>query len=516
MNLPGLAGLMMMWIESKRLKSWPLFLRLMLIAGLVLSGCQATTAAISPTVQPSNIPSSPPIQESTRPADTPTPVQTRPTQTPTLPPEPQPGEASIGDPYAPEMGNTGYDVISYTLDLILDPGQAALTAEVRMEIEIMYPALSRLSLDFAGFEITSLQVNGQAADFERTDQKLWIELPDPAYAGEVIPVRIAYSGEPLVEPSPYVPFISHLGLYFPGRSIFTLSEPNGAHYWYPCNDHPKDKATFRIRMSVPPEYTAVSIGSLLETGENSDGTRYYLWDHPTPTATYLTMLAVGNYERIENQTPNGVPLRHYIFPDLKDEFLFATANIGEALDWISELYGPYPFEAFGYTTTRLVSLASETQTMVILPETGLNEETVIHELAHMWFGDWVSLDSWADMWLKEGAAIYTYLLWQTRQDPAALDYFMQERTAQLQAESSGFVLGNLPKSQLLGTDTYWKGAALLHALRNEIGDDAFFNGMRQFLVRFGGQSASRQEFFGLMEEISGQELDDFFDLWLSN
>jgi aminopeptidase N len=266
---------------------------------------------------------------------------------------------------------------------------------------------------------------------------------------------------------------------------------------------------------VPAEYTAVSIGSLIEAGENPDGARYYLWDHPAPTATYLTMLAVGMYEIVEGQTPAGVPLRHYVFPDLKDEFSSATTSVGEALDWISERFSPYPFEAFGYVTTRFVSLASETQTMVILPETGLNEETVIHELAHMWFGDWVSLDSWADMWLKEGAAIYTYLLWQTRADPDALDYFMQERTDRLQAESSGFALGNLPKSQLLGTDTYWKGAAVLHALRKQIGDEAFFNGMRQLLQQYGGQNVSRKDFKVLMEQSSGQDLNAFFDLWLS-
>jgi aminopeptidase N len=414
------------------------------------------------------------------------------------------------------MGNSGYDVTSYALDFYLDPSQAELSAAAELLIEVTYPALDRFSLDFAGFDITDLLVDEKPASFERVDQKLWINLPEPAYAGQKLSLHITYSGEPVVEPSPYVPFISHLGLYFPGGSIFTLSEPNGAHYWYPSNDHPRDKAAFRIKMSVPPEYTAVSIGSLVESGENPDSTRYFVWEHPTPVAPYLTMLAVGRYELLESQSPGGISLRHFVFPDLKDEFLMATTSTGEALDWISDLYGPYPFEAFGYVTTRLVSLASETQTMVILPETGLNEETVIHELAHMWFGDWVSLDSWADMWLKEGAAIYTYLLWQTRQDPAALDYFMQARTARLQADSSGYALGDLPKAQLLGTDTYWKGAALLHALRKQIGDEAFFDGMRLFLQRYGGQSASRQDFITVMEETSGQELGDFFDLWLFN
>ena len=152
--------------------------------------------------------------------------------------------------------------------------------------------------------------------------------------------------------------------------------------------------------------------------------------------------------------------------------------------------------------------------MVVLPEISINEETLIHEMAHMWFGDWVSLDTWADMWLKEGPAIYTYLLWQTRDNPQDLDIFMADRTAKLLAHPDGYALENLPKSQLLGTDTYWKGAAVFHALRKEIGDEAFFDGLRTYLENYGGGNASYQDFKAVMESMSGTSLDEFFEQWV--
>lgn len=435
---------------------------------------------------------------------------------PTSTPEPQAGSASIGDPYAPELGNSGYDVQAYNLQFDLDPAQAFVKAQAEVIISSSLPALNRLSLDFAGYEIESLQVNGQPAAFERQDRKLWIDLPAPLFFGETTALQIVYSGQPPDLASPYVPFVSHLGLYFPGGTIFTLSEPDGAHFWYPCNNHPLDKAEYAIRITVPGEFTALSNGTLIEQRSNSDGTTTYLWQHPFPMAPYLSMLAVGQYQQIEERSPGGIPIRHYIYPDRLIEFQTAAAVTGEALDWMAELYGPYPFEAFGFVTTRLVSLASETQTMVILPETSLNEETVIHEIAHMWFGDWVSLTSWSDMWLKEGAAIYTYLLWQTRENPQDLDYFMRQRTERLQANPSGYALNELPKSQLLGTDTYWRGAAVFHALRQQIGDPAFFTGLRTFIQRFGGGNASADDFFDVMQEISGQDLQNFRLEWIES
>ena len=212
-------------------------------------------------------------------------------------------------------------------------------------------------------------------------------------------IAISYAGRPEIRRSPYVPFIDHLGLlYSEPDNLFVLAEPDGARFWFPCNDHPRDKATFSFQLTVPSEMIGVANGSLQDTIQNPDGTRTYLWEDPYPTATYLAVVGVGNYDLLEFNSPDGVPVRNYIYPDLNTEFNSAAQITGEALDWMASQYGPYPFDNFGYMTSRLVGLASETQTMVVLPEISINEETLIHEMAHMWFGDLVTMQWFDDVW----------------------------------------------------------------------------------------------------------------------
>jgi aminopeptidase N len=152
--------------------------------------------------------------------------------------------------------------------------------------------------------------------------------------------------------------------------------------------------------------------------------------------------------------------------------------------------------------------------MVLLNEDMLNEETVIHEIAHMWFGNWVTMASWADMWHNEGFAIYLSLMWQTRANPGALNIFMQNLEAEVGREASAEPLGALDRHRLFGFDSYQRGALMIHHLRLEIGDEAFFEALRVYLERFGGGVATREDFIGVFEEVSGQELDDFFVRWL--
>lgn len=460
---------------------------------------QITTAS-DPTTPPSPTPTSSP---------TPTPAPPTPTSAPAS------GEQSAGDSYAPELGNDGYDVQQYILELELEPNTPQIRGLTTIQAISEYENLVQLSLDFAGFEISSLDVNNQPSGFQRQGEKLVVDLAQPVNAGELFEIQIAYAGSPEVEPSEFVPFLSHLGLFYPGdAAIFTMSEPDGAHHWYPCNDHPTDKARYRFEISIPEPLVAVANGVLVETRPQSDDRVVYVWEHDAPMAPYLSVVAVGDYVLLERETQQGIPVRNYIFPDLQDEFAVFDLITLEALDWIGELVGPYPFETFGFVTVRQVRAASETQSMVIIPDTMLNEETIVHEIAHMWFGDWVSLESWGDMWLKEGLAIYFSLLWQTRNEPSGLDIYMDSLTPRVLEKSSSQPLGDLPRELLYTYDSYWKGAVFQHALRKEIGDQAYFQGLRDYLRRYGGGTASRAEFQSVMESTAGKPLEAFFSDWL--
>ena len=128
----------------------------------------------------------------------------------------------------------------------------------------------------------------------------------------------------------------------------------------------------------------------------------FIWNHDFPMATYLAQVAVGDYVRLEGVTPAGTPIRHYVFPDLVPRIEALDPVAADALDWMGQRFGPYPFETFGFVTADVRRLSLETQTMVLLSDQMLTERIIVHEISHMWFGNWVSLDSWADMWRNEG------------------------------------------------------------------------------------------------------------------
>jgi aminopeptidase N len=426
---------------------------------------------------------------------------------------PQQGAPSIGDEYAPELGNTGYDVQHYMLQFTFDPAQTFVDGAATLNALATFHNLTELSLDFSGYEIEALTVDSAPAEYTRDRGKLIITLPVALFEGQPFTIFIDYQGVPIQTSSRYVPFIHHLGLQFLPGNIYAVNEPDGARYWFPANDHPQDKATFSMEITVPGGFEAISNGVLTRELSNPDSTTY-IWEHSSPMATYLATVAVGDYEFLQSTSPNGIPLGHYYFSDLRDPFQQAVSVTGEALDWMGELFGEYPFESFGFVTTRLIRASLETQTMVILSENMLNEETVIHEIAHQWFGNWVSMASWADMWHNEGFAVYVSLMWQTRDNPESLNIFMQNLAAEVDREASTDPLGNLAPQRLFGFDSYQRGALMIHNLRRLVGDDAFFEGLRAYFELYGGGAASRDDFISVMEDKSMMNLDVFFAEWL--
>ncbi len=430
------------------------------------------------------------------------------------------GGRSLGDPYAPELGNTGYDVKHYTIRIALDPAVEAFSSTVTIEAEAAIENLGEMSLDFIGFEIESLLVDGVPALFSREEDKLVIQLPEPMAAGELFTIEVDYAGTPDDRPSRYVPFAESIGMFYGDKeTIYVLSEPDGARFWFPNNDHPKDKATYRFEVTVPAGLTAVTNGTLLTTLEDtpmpddSPGTTF-VWEHNYPMASYLATIAVGEYKRVEGESPSGIVLRDYVFPDKRGEFVRSTANVGDAIEWMIDLFGEYPFEEFGYVTVHAPGVSLETQTMVLLSSGMLDERTVTHEMAHMWFGDWVSLDSWGEMWRNEGFATYVTILWENRDDPEEVDLVMAGVRSSLEDDGIDQPLLNPPPQRLFSTNSYFGGALMIHELRQEVGDEAFFAGLEVYFAEYGGGTASDAQFQEIMEEASGQSLDAFFEKWL--
>jgi aminopeptidase N len=415
-------------------------------------------------------------------------------------------------------------VQQYTLRMALDPASTEIKANVTITAAATLDQLETFSLDFSGYQIQELRVNGELAEYRREPNKLWVLLPALQSKGENFTVDIAYSGTGQNTPSRYLPVLDHVGMFFePPDLIYVASEPDGAHDWFPCNDHPRDKAAFRFEIYVPQGMQVAANGTLLETNTGADDpfpggglTDEYVWEETSPMATYLATVAVSHYTRLDGSSPNGIPLRSYVFPSSENEFKQTSAPVGEALDWMSTMFGGYPFDKFGYVLVTNLGASLEDQTMVILDEAMLDENTMIHEMAHMWFGDWVSLNTWGEMWRNEGFATYISMMWQFRNNPQGLNQTIQRYEGQIQLNPSGYALDNLPPADLFGFDSYVKGAVVVHNLRQTVGDQAFFAGLKDYLAKYGGGTATDAQFQAVMEQASGMNLDAFFTKWVQS
>ncbi len=486
----------------------PQIAQIFLILGMWLAGCGET--AVPTATPPVNTPAS-------QLEPTPT-LLASPTAVITQPPDPtatpQPDGLSIGDPYAPELGNAGYDVTHYTLIMALDPAVENIDATVEIRGVVTAPELATLSLDFVGFAVSEALLDGQPVAFAHENDKLILFPARPLAENSPFALSISYAGNPVERPSPYVGFAASLGMSFVnGESIYVLSEPDGARFWFPNNDHPRDKATYRFEITVPQGLTAVANGLLVQEVE-TEIDRTFIWEHNYPMASYLATVVVGDFARLESVSPDGVLLRHYVTDSAREEFETAVADIGETVDWMSDLLGPYPFEAFGFVTADVSGVSLETQTMVLLANNMIGQRTTVHELAHQWFGNWVSLESWQQMWRNEGFATYLQLMWENRDDPEEFELMMEAVRSAVEDNGEDFPLGDPPPAKLFSFNTYFGGALFVHELRQEMGDEAFFSGLQTYFATYGGGTASDDEFRTVMETAVGRSLNDFFAEWL--
>ncbi|MCB0046358.1 MAG: M1 family metallopeptidase [Caldilineaceae bacterium] len=429
---------------------------------------------------------------------------------------PQLGAPGLGDRLYPGLGNGGYDVTRYDLSLTVDVEQNSLDADIRIDA-VATQALSRFNLDFYGLEIDALTVNGAEAEYARAGSELQITPAVPLTESVPFQVQIAYHGtpEPLTDGSVG---IDSLGWQTQPGGIYAASEPNGSMNWYPLNNHPSDKAAYTFSVTVPAPYQVAMNGVLTaQTATEMDGKAAvtYTWEMAQPMAGYLTTIQINQYDVETAETAAGVDLRNY-FPaetpeSVRDDF-DATE---EMLAYLEARLGPYPFDAYGVVLlTEDVGWALETQTLSIFPPRGGPEHTVMHELAHQWFGNSVSPATWEDIWLNEGFASYFHLLWTEETDgPEAFQTAMTNLYLQLQATETGSPIPADP-SELFGRAVYYRGAWTLHALRLATGDEQFFAILRTYYDRHAGGSVTTADFLAVVDELAGADAVALVEAWL--
>jgi aminopeptidase N len=439
----------------------------------------------------------------------------RPGETATTEPaavDPVAGAAGVGDSYFPDAGGGGYDVEHYDIDLTWHPDTGVIDGETTVTATAT-EALSSLSLDLVGLDVTGATVDGEPATVARSGERdLTLTPAQPLPEDEEFTVTVATSGPPgrLAEVDPIAP-----GWFADAEGeVYTAFEPTGAATLFPSNDHPSDKATYTFRVTVP-DGTEVVANGLHRGTEPGDGVATWVYEMTDPMASYLVQVAIGDFDIVESTGPDGLPIRHAIDTDVSRDEVRALDRTGEMIDVLDEMFGPYPFATYGgLVIDEQIGYALETQTLTLFgPFTAGDEATVVHELAHSWFGDDVSPALWKDVWLNEGFATYAEWLWSERTGGDDAD------TIAHRVDESGGASLDLPPADpgpgdLFAGAVYDRGALTLHVLRQTIGDDAFFTVLRTWVERFGGRSATTADFEALAEEISGHELTPMFDAWL--
>jgi aminopeptidase N len=444
-------------------------------------------------------------------------------------------------PAAQYIPDHDFDTRHIALDLRFDWDHEQVSGIETLIFKPLLTDLRLIELDAAEMTITSVKMaSGGALKYEMDleKQKLRINLDRSYQPAEELTLVIEYHtngpqtrlaglvGAALrfIKPSPEDPTKP--------RQIWSQGESEYNHYWFPCYDHPNDFFTSEITATVEKPLSVISNGKLLETKENKDGTRTFHWKIEQPHASYLTSIIVGEYIPVVGEY-QGIPIITNVYPNEVKEGRVTAARLPEMVKFFSEKTGlKYPYAKYAQTTVRdfgggmeNISATTQTDNMIHDARTELDSNTdglQSHELAHQWFGDYVTCRDWSDIWLNESFATYFQAMWDEHK-LGADDFLYSDVKANQDAYLAAWKQGNrrpivtknyANPDSVFDTYAYPRGGAVLHMLRQTVGEDNWWRSINYYLHKYANQPVETEQFRIAIEESTGQALDWFFDEWL--
>ncbi len=409
------------------------------------------------------------------------------------------------DSLLPGHGSQHYDVRHYDLVFRSDPSRHSIAARARLTIRAKQD-LRVLRLDFASLTVDRVSVQQRGTRFSTSARKLIVTPSRPIPRGTRFRLAVSYHGAPRSLPDPTAQGegsgpLPRLGWINYGEGSFVVSEPVGASTFFPCNDLLADKATYSFSITVPKPFAAVANGEpagIVDLGS----AREFRFEMRQPMASWLATLHINRYA-VTRQSFRGIPIRHYTTAGVSAAEVKRLRETPRMMAFLTRLLGAaYPFASYGSVTINdpNVQFALETQTMSTFSPGSMDRATIMHELAHQWFGNAVTFADWSDIWLAEGPATYFQLLY-THREPAAFEKIMGAYYDFVVQTKAGPVVAQRIED-LFSTATYTRGALTLYALRAQVGNRKFLRILRTYYRRHQGGNATTRDFIACASEVS--------------
>ncbi|MBU1376479.1 MAG: hypothetical protein KKE02_06430 [Alphaproteobacteria bacterium] len=450
------------------------------------------------------------------------------------------GGAVQAAPYQPQAG---LDVEHYVFNLEVADGTRQIKGETVVTVRFKTGGVDKVVLDFKARDRKSLGMtvaavtegrDGHTVRFSHQGDQLVLQLPAAPPAGEVRDFRIRYAGEPADG------LVFGTSRYGGERAFVTWNWPTKIRDWAPTLDHPSSKVTSEWVVTAPEAYAVVANGLLASELSLGDGRKTTHWKQSVPIAAWLNAVGVARFQTWYGGTARGVPLQVWAPVGAKVDVANAFLVARRTIDFYGDVVGPYPYEKLGQVVAPLLGGgAMEHASVVFYGDGGTRDGAqpmpnrrgdavalaaygvMAHEIAHQWFGDSVTEAGWGDVWLSEGFATYFADLYTERYEgrDAFVAALRSGRTKALAAERKERDPVITPVDDAAGPDLtqvqYAKGGWVLHMLRQQVTTPIFFQGIKLYYQRHQGGHATTGDLRRAMEEVSGQDLQAFFDQWLT-
>jgi aminopeptidase N len=413
----------------------------------------------------------------------------------------------LPDPYTPGHGFPEYRVTQYDLELDVKLASNRLSGRARLRAEACED-LDELTLNLAGLRVTKAQIDGAKA-VKRTQRgnQLVLKLQQTIANGREFELEVRYEGTP----EPLHGEWGDVGWEELDDGVLVAGQPVGAPTWFPCNDHPSQKAPFRISVTTDAGYRVISNGVLVDRRRRASR-ETWVYEQPEPMAPYLATLLIGRYQELDlghatGQGAEPVRVSAAVPPNIRSE---AAAGLKDQLRMVqlfSELFGPYPFRDYTVVVTEdELEIPLEAQTLSIvgsnhIQQTWDDQRLLAHELAHQWFGNSVTVRQWEHIWLHEGFACYAEWLWSEEAGLATAKERAATAWARLASGDQDLCIGAPGPDLMFDDRVYKRGALALHAVRTALGDERFFRSLRAFASEHRHGQASTEDFVRILDQV---------------